>query len=81
MLDAAPPDFARKHGLERIVVDGVVAIRCREIPFVHFNNVLNLGIPAPADERLLDELLALYAWHGEHHTAHVTSLRARSGWV
>ena len=29
----------------------------------------------------LDELLALYAWHGEHHTAHVTSLRARSGWV
>lgn len=28
----------------------------------------------------LDELLALYAWHGEHHTAHVTSLRARSGW-
>jgi uncharacterized damage-inducible protein DinB len=29
----------------------------------------------------LDELLALYAWHGEHHAAHVTSLRARSGWV
>jgi uncharacterized damage-inducible protein DinB len=29
----------------------------------------------------LDELLALYAWHGEHHTAHVTSLRARSGWA
>jgi uncharacterized damage-inducible protein DinB len=28
----------------------------------------------------LDELLALYAWHGPHHVAHVTRLRARSGW-
>ena len=28
----------------------------------------------------IDELLAMYAWHGEHHVAHVTSLRARSGW-
>lgn len=28
----------------------------------------------------LDQTLALYAWHGEHHTAHVTALRAREGW-
>jgi hypothetical protein len=28
----------------------------------------------------LDQTLALYAWHGEHHTAHVTALRARQGW-
>ena len=28
----------------------------------------------------LDTLLALYAWHGRHHTAHVTSLRERMGW-
>jgi uncharacterized damage-inducible protein DinB len=28
----------------------------------------------------VDELLALYAWHGDHHTAHVTSLRDRMGW-
>ena len=28
----------------------------------------------------IDELLAMYAWHGEHHVAHVTSLRARNGW-
>lgn len=28
----------------------------------------------------LDTLLALYAWHGRHHTAHVTSLRQRLGW-
>ena len=24
--------------------------------------------------------LALYAWHGDHHVAHITSLRARQGW-
>lgn len=28
----------------------------------------------------LDAMLALYAWHGRHHTAHVTSLRQRKGW-
>ena len=24
--------------------------------------------------------LAIYAWHGRHHTAHVDGLRARAGW-
>lgn len=28
----------------------------------------------------LDEVLALYAWHGRHHVAHITSLRRRMGW-
>jgi hypothetical protein len=28
----------------------------------------------------LEKNLALYAWHGRHHVAHVTSLRARMGW-
>jgi len=28
----------------------------------------------------LDRLLQLYAWHGRHHLAHITSLAARSGW-
>jgi uncharacterized damage-inducible protein DinB len=28
----------------------------------------------------LDSMLALYAWHGRHHTAHVTTLRQRMGW-
>lgn len=28
----------------------------------------------------LEKNLALYAWHGRHHVAHVTSLRDRSGW-
>jgi len=28
----------------------------------------------------LDEVLAMYAWHGRHHVAHITSLRSRMGW-
>lgn len=28
----------------------------------------------------LDELLALYAWHGRHHTGQVMALRERKGW-
>ena len=28
----------------------------------------------------LDEALGLYAWHGRHHVAHITSLREREGW-
>jgi len=29
----------------------------------------------------LDQLLALYAWHGDHHVAHITTLRSRNGWA
>ena len=29
----------------------------------------------------LAQLLALYAWHGRHHVAHITSLREREGWT
>lgn len=28
----------------------------------------------------LAKALAIYEWHGRHHTAHVTALRARNGW-
>ena len=28
----------------------------------------------------LEKNLALYAWHGRHHVAHVTALRERMGW-
>jgi DinB family protein len=28
----------------------------------------------------LDWLLSLYAWHGNHHVAHITNLRERMGW-
>jgi uncharacterized damage-inducible protein DinB len=28
----------------------------------------------------IDKAIQLYAWHGIHHTAHITGLRARLGW-
>ena len=28
----------------------------------------------------LDKTLALYAWHGKHHVAHITELRKRRSW-
>ena len=36
----------------------------------------------PEQNRLmrLDQALAMYAWHGRHHTAHVVRLREREGW-
>jgi len=29
----------------------------------------------------LDQYLSQYAWHGRHHIAHITELRARMGWT
>ena len=28
----------------------------------------------------LAHAVAMYAWHGNHHVAHITSLRERKGW-
>jgi len=28
----------------------------------------------------LDKMLGLYAWHSQHHVAHITELRKRMGW-
>ena len=28
----------------------------------------------------LEQTIAMYAWHGRHHVAHITSLRERNGW-
>ena len=28
----------------------------------------------------LEKTLALYAWHGRHHVAHITALREQNGW-
>jgi DinB superfamily len=36
--------------------------------------------PEHGREWTLDEALAMYAWHGEHHTAHIAGLRSRMGW-
>jgi uncharacterized damage-inducible protein DinB len=37
--------------------------------------------PDWAEPMSLDDGLALYAWHGKHHQAHITELRRREGWL
>lgn len=39
-------------------------------PFIHTES-------GPHD---VDWLLAIYSWHGAHHTAHITALRSAKGW-
>ena len=36
--------------------------------------------PASNKQMTLWHLLGLYAWHGKHHTAHITALRERNRW-
>lgn len=31
-------------------------------------------------KEMLVKMVAMYDWHSRHHTAHITSLRARQGW-
>jgi hypothetical protein len=40
------------------------------------------GLRHPEQGRVLtlEQMLALYAWHGRHHVAHITALRKREGW-
>jgi hypothetical protein len=40
------------------------------------------GLRHPEHGRILtlDQMLGLYAWHGRHHVAHITTLRKREGW-
>lgn len=36
--------------------------------------------PEHPGTQTVDWMLAMYSWHGQHHVAHVTSLREREGW-
>ncbi|RRI03506.1 hypothetical protein EH240_10070 [Mesorhizobium tamadayense] len=60
LYDAAPADFAARHGLS-IARDGdLVWTTCTTIPFIHFNCVKNIGVDGPATEAEVDALLAHY---------------------
>lgn len=37
--------------------------------------------PQTGKQLTLARMAALYAWHGEHHTAHITALRASMNWA
>lgn len=49
----------------------------RAMPAEDFQRTLN----HPENGQMtLDAMLALYAWHGRHHVAHITTTRTRNGW-
>ncbi|WP_298221543.1 YfiT family bacillithiol transferase [Flavobacterium sp.] len=37
--------------------------------------------PEHGKEFQLKEIIGLYAWHGNHHLAHITKLKKRKGWT
>jgi uncharacterized damage-inducible protein DinB len=49
----------------------------RSLDAAQFSRTYNHSATGPVT---LDHALALYAWHGRHHTAHITTLRERMGW-
>jgi uncharacterized damage-inducible protein DinB len=49
----------------------------RGLDAAQFGRTYNHSLMGPVT---LDHALALYAWHGRHHTAHITALRERMGW-
>lgn len=66
-----------------------VSLQLVEALHARWVNLLRLMEPAEFARTLrhpelglltLDRMLALYAWHSAHHTAHITSLRERNGW-
>jgi uncharacterized damage-inducible protein DinB len=50
----------------------------RATPAESFARTLNHPENGPMT---LDSLLTIYAWHGRHHTAHVSALRERMKWA
>ncbi|TPI15356.1 hypothetical protein FJW06_08095 [Mesorhizobium sp. B4-1-3] len=60
LYEAAPADFATRHGVS-IASDGdLVWTTCTTIPFIHFNCVKNIGVDGPATEEQVDALLQRY---------------------
>ena len=62
------------------VIDGLHA---RWVQFLRSLDAKALARTVQHPERgpmTLVDLLQLYAWHGKHHTAHITGLRQRMGW-
>ena len=79
--------WAGLHDARKAPVDVSLAL----LESLHRRWVLLLRSMAPADfartfvhpelgKVSLDRNLALYAWHGDHHIAHITALRKRTGW-
>ncbi|PWU04877.1 MAG: putative metal-dependent hydrolase [Terriglobia bacterium] len=85
-----PYDEARWAQLPDIPATPVeVSVRLLECLHQRWIRVLELMTPGDFARQFrhpelgpvrLDQNLALYAWHGKHHVAHITALRQRMAW-
>jgi hypothetical protein len=67
-------------GLSLAMIDGMHA-RWAMLLDSLFDADFARGYVHPENGRqTLEQVVALYAWHGRHHTAHITELRKRMGW-
>jgi uncharacterized damage-inducible protein DinB len=66
--------------LSRAILDGLHArwvLWLRALPEAAFARP---ALHPEAGPVTIDSLLQIYGWHGRHHVAHITALRARHGW-
>ena len=76
LVDASATDVQGSLGLLEALHGRWVAF-LRSLDAGQFSRTYNHSAMGPVT---LDHALALYAWHGRHHTAHITALRERMGW-
>ncbi|MBL0129970.1 MAG: putative metal-dependent hydrolase [Chitinophagaceae bacterium] len=81
--------WAEMHDVQKLPVNisltilHAVHIRLYEtLKYVNDNDWNNRTVFHPEHKKTMRlwYLLGMYAWHGKHHVAHITSLRSRMGW-
>jgi len=80
-------DWANTPENEEAPDVSISVIRALHIKWVHlikripFEDLTRVMIhPAYNREMSLERMVQMYAWHSNHHLAHITNLRKRSGW-
>jgi uncharacterized damage-inducible protein DinB len=73
-----------KNGDIKDSLDLLDALHRRWVTFLKLLSVEDLERtyfhPAHHKQSKLSEITSLYAWHGDHHLAHITSLKTRLNW-
>lgn len=81
-LWAELPDVAAVPiGVSLAMLDGVHERADRVLRAMADADFQRTYVHPASGQHTVDYLIGMYAWHGEHHTAHVTALRAREGWT
>jgi hypothetical protein len=67
-------------GSSRLILQGVhtrLVDSLRSQPERVFRRI---GMHSENGAMTLDDIVTMYAWHGAHHVAHITTLRVQKGW-